>query len=69
MIDCSGSMANPPTKMAAAKTATATAIDTLRDGVEFAVIAGRADATMVYPYGPRAAGRRRADPGRGEAAR
>jgi VWA domain-containing protein len=52
MIDCSGSMANPPTKMAAAKMATATAIDTLRDGVEFAVIAGRALAGMVYPYGP-----------------
>ena len=50
MIDCSGSMDNPGTKMAAAKAATATAIDTLRDGVEFAVIAGRADATMVYPY-------------------
>jgi hypothetical protein len=50
MIDCSGSMDNPGTKMTAAKAATATAIDTLRDGVEFAVIAGRADATMVYPY-------------------
>ncbi|HEY7175411.1 MAG TPA: VWA domain-containing protein [Micromonosporaceae bacterium] len=50
MIDCSGSMDNPGTKMAAAKAATATAIDTLRDGVEFAVIAGRADAQMVYPY-------------------
>ncbi|HEY2795050.1 MAG TPA: hypothetical protein VGJ28_22005, partial [Micromonosporaceae bacterium] len=36
----------------AAKMATTTAIDTLRDGVEFAVIAGRAFATMVYPYGP-----------------
>jgi len=49
MIDCSGSMAHPPTKMAAAKMATATAIDTLRDGVPFAVVAGRAHATMVYP--------------------
>ncbi len=52
MVDCSGSMANPATKIASAKTATATAIDTLRDGVEFAVIAGRAGASMVYPYGP-----------------
>ncbi len=52
MIDCSGSMSTPPTKMAAAKMATTTAIDTLRDGVEFAVIAGRATATMTYPYGP-----------------
>jgi hypothetical protein len=52
MIDSSGSMANPPTKMAAAKMATTTAIDTLRDGVAFAVISGRARATMVYPYAP-----------------
>jgi hypothetical protein len=52
MIDCSGSMANPMTKISQAKAATATAIDTLRDGVEFAVIAGRAGATMVYPFGP-----------------
>ncbi len=51
MIDCSGSMANPPTKMAAAKMATTTAIDTLRDGVAFAVIAGTVGANMVYPYG------------------
>jgi hypothetical protein len=49
MLDCSGSMDNPGTKRAAARAATATAIDTLRDGVEFAVIAGRADATMAYP--------------------
>ncbi len=49
MVDCSGSMANPATKIAAAKMATTTAINTLRDGVEFAVISGRAGATMVYP--------------------
>jgi hypothetical protein len=52
MIDCSGSMANPPTKMAAAKMATSTAIDTLPDGVAFAVVAGRHEAAMVYPYRP-----------------
>jgi len=52
MVDCSGSMANPPTKISSAMAATAVAIDTLRDGVEFAVIAGRAGAAMVYPYGP-----------------
>jgi hypothetical protein len=52
MIDCSGSMDTPGSKMAAAKTATATAVDTLRDGVEFAVVAGRADARMVYPRVP-----------------
>jgi hypothetical protein len=49
MIDCSGSMANPPGKMAEAKKATIAAIETLRDGVAFAVIAGRHNAEMVYP--------------------
>ncbi|HEY2672348.1 MAG TPA: VWA domain-containing protein [Rugosimonospora sp.] len=49
MIDCSGSMANPPTKLSEAKKACATAIDTLRDGVAFAIVAGRHDAQMVYP--------------------
>jgi hypothetical protein len=49
MVDCSGSMAYPATRMAAAKQATAAAIDALRDGVSFAVIAGRGDASMVYP--------------------
>ena len=49
MIDCSGSMANPPSKLDEAKKATITAIDTLRDGVAFAVIGGRHTAEMVYP--------------------
>jgi hypothetical protein len=49
MIDCSGSMANPPSKMDEAKKATITAIDTLRDGVAFAIIGGRHTAEMVYP--------------------
>src|SRR5581483_8437637 len=49
MIDCSGSMAQPPTKLAEAIRATVTAIDTLRDGVAFAVVAGREHAAMVYP--------------------
>ena len=49
MIDCSGSMANPASKMDEAKKATITAIDTLRDGVAFAIIAGRHYAEMVYP--------------------
>lgn len=52
MVDCSGSMSSPATKISEAKRATAAAIDTLRDGVAFAVIAGRTDADMVYP--PRA---------------
>ncbi len=52
MIDCSGSMSTPPTKIAAAKMACGTAIDTLRDGVEFAIVAGTANAHMVYPDAP-----------------
>ncbi|MGW7633451.1 hypothetical protein ACWGKO_31700, partial [Streptomyces griseoincarnatus] len=32
MVDCSGSMDHPPTKMRNARDATAAAIDTLRDG-------------------------------------
>lgn len=50
MVDCSGSMAHPSTKIAQAKKATAIAIDTLRDGVAFAVVAGTASARMVYPH-------------------
>jgi hypothetical protein len=49
IIDCSGSMRYPPTKLSAAKHATVTAIDTLRDGVSFAVIDGTDTARMVYP--------------------
>jgi hypothetical protein len=49
MVDCSGSMATPPSRMDEAKKATITAIDTLRDGVAFAIIAGRHNAEMVYP--------------------
>src|SRR5258705_9165373 len=49
MIDCSGSMAQPATKMSEAKRATAAAIDSLPDGVAFAVVAGRNSALMAYP--------------------
>ena len=49
MIDCSGSMADPSTKLSAAKRATVAAIDTLRDGVPFAIIAGNHEAQMAYP--------------------
>jgi hypothetical protein len=52
MVDCSGSMANPAIKMWEAKKATMAAIDTLRDGVAFAVVSGRNDADMVYPPRP-----------------
>ncbi|MFG2297159.1 VWA domain-containing protein [Streptomyces sp. NPDC048603] len=49
MVDCSGSMEYPPTKMEGARQATAAAIDTLRDGTSFAVIAGTHVAKEVYP--------------------
>jgi hypothetical protein len=51
MVDCSGSMDYPPTKMRNARDATAAAIDTIRDGVAFAVIAGTHLAREVYPAG------------------
>ncbi|MCL7429466.1 VWA domain-containing protein [Streptomyces sp. YS415] len=49
MVDCSGSMDYPPTKMRNARDATAAAVDTLRDGVHFAVIGGTHVAREVYP--------------------
>jgi hypothetical protein len=49
MVDCSGSMEYPPTKMRGAREATAVAIDALRDGVSFAVVAGTHQAREVYP--------------------
>ncbi|MET9082985.1 VWA domain-containing protein [Streptomyces sp. NPDC004237] len=51
MVDCSGSMDYPPTKMRNARDATAAAIDTLRDGTHFAVIGGTHVAKEVYPGG------------------
>lgn len=51
MVDCSGSMDYPPTKMRNARDATAAAIDTLRDGVAFAVVAGTHQAKEIYPGG------------------
>ncbi|WP_217208181.1 VWA domain-containing protein [Streptomyces sp. AC550_RSS872] len=55
MVDCSGSMDYPPTKMRNARDATAAAIDTLRDGVRFAVVGGTHVAKEVYPGGGRLA--------------
>ena len=52
VIDCSGSMADPPTKIAAARRATAAAIDVLSDGVRFAVVEGTHQARVVYPPEP-----------------
>jgi hypothetical protein len=58
IVDTSGSMgAGAPglrtTKIAEAQRATAVAIDALREGVAFAIVAGTAEATMVYPPQPR----------------
>ena len=55
MVDCSGSMDYPPVKMRNARDATAAAIDTLRDGTLFAVVAGTHVAKDVYPGGGRLA--------------
>ncbi|WP_020666479.1 VWA domain-containing protein [Amycolatopsis nigrescens] len=47
MIDCSGSMAG--SKIVQAKLAVAAAVESLRDGVAFAVVEGTETARMVYP--------------------
>ena len=50
IIDCSGSMRSPQTKIAEARAATAAAVDVIRDGVAFAVIAGTDQAQPVFPH-------------------
>jgi hypothetical protein len=50
IVDCSGSMRSPQTKIAQARVATAAAIDVIRDGVAFAVIAGTERAQPVFPH-------------------
>jgi hypothetical protein len=49
IIDCSGSMDYPHAKIVQARAATAAAIDVIRDGVAFAVIAGTENARPVFP--------------------
>ncbi|WP_433326658.1 vWA domain-containing protein [Spirillospora sp. CA-294931] len=49
IIDTSGSMSYPDTKLRSAIAAAQVAIDTLRDGVNFAVVSGSNNAAMVYP--------------------
>src|SRR6266568_1631128 len=49
IIDCSGSMSTPRTKIAEARAATAAAVDVIRDGVAFAVMAGTERAIPVFP--------------------
>jgi hypothetical protein len=50
IIDCSGSMGAPQSKIVEARAATSAAIDAIRDGVAFAAIAGTERATPVFPY-------------------
>lgn len=49
IVDCSGSMDYPPTKMTEARAATAAAIDVIHDGTSFAVVAGTSTSWPVYP--------------------
>ncbi|WP_436736884.1 vWA domain-containing protein [Streptomyces sp. BBFR102] len=49
MVDCSGSMDHPSSKMRHARDATRTAVAALRDGTRFAVIAGTHVAREIYP--------------------
>jgi hypothetical protein len=50
IIDCSGSMDVPRTKLTEAAAATAAAVDLLPDGTLFAVIAGTHIARAVFPH-------------------
>jgi len=49
LIDCSGSMGDPSTKLAAAKRAVRAALKVLPDGTRFAIVRGFMVAEMVYP--------------------
>ena len=49
IIDCSWSMDEPKTKLIQAREATAAAIDVIRDGTAFAVVAGAGRAWQLYP--------------------
>ncbi|MCC3772201.1 vWA domain-containing protein, partial [Streptomyces sp. UNOC14_S4] len=55
VIDCSGSMNWPSTKIAAARRAAAAAVDALRDGTRFALVEGTDEARVIYPRSPRMA--------------
>jgi hypothetical protein len=49
IVDCSGSMDFPPEKIRAARAATSAAVDVIRDGARFAIVAGTNTAWPVYP--------------------
>ena len=51
IVDCSGSMGYPRAKLIKARHATAAAIDVIRDGTAFAVVAGAGRAWPLYPKG------------------
>ncbi len=49
ILDCSGSMGSPAEKIVKAKQAAGVAIDEIRDGVWFALVAGSLGARMLWP--------------------
>jgi hypothetical protein len=53
LLDCSGSMSDPYTKLSAARRGAMAAVMALHDGVAFAVVAGNERAMVVYPDKPR----------------
>jgi hypothetical protein len=50
IVDTSGSMSSPRSKIASAREAAAAALDELVDGIWFAVISGDNSANVIYPY-------------------
>ena len=51
IIDCSGSMGTPEAKLVRAREAAAAAIDVIRDGTAYAVVAVASRARSLYPEG------------------
>jgi von Willebrand factor type A C-terminal domain/von Willebrand factor type A domain len=49
IVDCSGSMDHPKSKIREARAATAAAVDVLTDGTWFAIVGGTTEAWPVYP--------------------
>src|SRR5215472_1349736 len=49
IIDCSGSMGSPRSKINEARAATSAAVDVIRHGVAFALIAGTHEAAAIFP--------------------
>jgi len=49
IVDCSGSMDHPQSKIIEARAATSAAVDVLTDGAWFAIVAGTTRAIPVYP--------------------